>query len=87
MTEAEAIKAAAQKREFPETMEIFARIRAAMAEQLFKTKVSETVIREELFLKVQTLDAMIGEMEMLLANSASEDAVTDYIEALATTGE
>jgi hypothetical protein len=87
MTEAEARKAQAQAREFPETMEIMDRIRSALAEKLFKTDVLDKSTREEIFLRVQTLDAMKQEMEALLAASASEQDISQYIESLATTGE
>lgn len=86
MTEEQQIKANAQRREFPETMEIMARIRAALAERLFKTAVNAHIEREELFLRVQTLDAMTTEMGNLLATNASEDAINEYVESIATTG-
>lgn len=85
MTEEQTLKAQAQAREFPETMEIMGRIRDALAAQLFKTKVSETQIREDLYLRVQTLDAMKNEMGILLAEGASEIAINEHIKSLATT--
>ena len=87
MTEEQALKAKAQAREFPETIEIMSRIRAAMAERLFKTAIADTQIREDLYLRVQTLDAMKDEMQMLLANDAGEKAIEAYVESLATTGD
>lgn len=87
MSEDEETKARAQAREFPETMEIMRRIRAAMAERLFTTKVSERDIREDLYLRVQTFDAMMNEMGATLANLSSEEAIKEYVKQLATTGE
>lgn len=86
MTEDEAIKARAQQREFPETMEIFGNIRTALAAKLFETKLSDKDIREDLYLRVQTLDAMISEMGQLLSASAGEQAILEYVESIATSG-
>lgn len=86
MTEDQARTALAQNREFPETMAIMARIRAALAERLFQTAVNDKDQREELFLRVQTLDAMQDEMKKLLATNASEKAMEEYAERIATTG-
>ena len=86
MTEEETLKARAQAREFPETMEIMDRIRSALAERLFKTEVLDTKTREEIFLRVQTLDAMKLEMSSLLAAKASDDQIAAYIKELATSG-
>lgn len=85
MTEEQARKAQAQSREFPETMEIMDRIRNALAERVFKTPVNAVQERENLYLRVQTLDAMKAEMESLLAGTASEKAVQEYVSSLATT--
>jgi hypothetical protein len=85
MTDESAIrKLSAQAREFPETMEIMDRVRNVMAAQLFKTPLGATSEREALYLRVATLDAMKIEMESLLAVSASDKAIRDYAEALAT---
>jgi hypothetical protein len=86
MTEEDTLKARAQAREFPETMEIMDRIRSALAERLFKTEVLDTKTREEIFLRVQTLDAMKLEMSSLLAAKASDDQIAAYIKELATSG-
>jgi len=86
LTEEETLKARAQAREFPETMEIMDRIRSALAERLFKTEVLDTKTREEIFLRVQTLDAMKLEMSSLLAAKASDDQIAAYIKELATSG-
>lgn len=86
MTEDETRKAKAQFREFPESMEIMDRIRGALAEKMFKTDVLDTKLREEIFLRVQTLDAMKQEMISILAGNASEQDIAAYIEKLATTG-
>lgn len=85
MTEEQAAKASAQRREFPETMEIMGRIRAALAERLFKTAITAKDEREDLFLRVQAIDAMTGEMQTLLAGAASEAEIAAYVESLATT--
>lgn len=86
MTEEQALKARSQAREFPETMEIMARIRAALADRVFKTPISAQTEREDLYLRVQTLDAMMEEMQSLLTTGASEKAVDEYAEQIATTG-
>lgn len=86
MTEEQAHKAKAQAREFPETLEIMGRIRNALAAKLFKTALSATQEREDLYLRVQTLDAMTDEMAQLLASNAGEKAITEYVESFATTG-
>lgn len=85
MTEEQARKAKAQAREFPETMEILARVRAALAERVFLTPVSAHQEREDLYTRVQALDALKTEMEALLANNAGEQAIQEYVESLATT--
>lgn len=87
MTEEQAHKAKAQAREFPETLEIMGRIRAALAARLFKTPLAATQEREDIYLRVQTLDAMNDEMASLLAANAGEKAIAEYIESIATTGE
>lgn len=85
MTEEQALKANAQRREFPETMEIMGRVRAALAEAVFKTPIAAKDIREDLYTRVQAIDAMTDEMGKLLATNASEDAIKAYVEELATT--
>lgn len=87
MTEDKFHKAQAQAREFPETMEILDRIRAALAEKLFQTAILDKAAREEIYLRVQSLDAMKNEMQTLLAGNASEEAMREYAESLATTAE
>lgn len=86
MTEEQAKKAQAQAREFPEAMEILGRIRDALAAKLFQTAVLDRDTREELYLRVQSLDAMKSEMTSLLAANAGERAIAEYVESLATTG-
>lgn len=86
MTEEQAREAQAQAREFPEALKIIDRIRAALAERVFQTAISAQQEREDLYTRVQALDALKSEMESLLANSASEKAITEYIESLATSG-
>lgn len=85
VTEDQAKKAQAQAREFPETMEILGRIRDALAAKLFQTAVLDRDTREELYLRVQSLDAMKTEMAALLAASAGDKAIQEYVESLATT--
>lgn len=85
MTEDQARKAQAQAqaREFPETIEILERVRAALAEQVFKTPVTAAAQREDLYTRVQALDALLNEMTAILASNASEKAITEYAESLA----
>lgn len=85
MTEEQARKAQAQQREFPETMEILARVRDALAAKVFETKVGDTAIREDLYTRVQALDALSGEMALILATNAGEKAIEEYAERIATT--
>lgn len=81
-------KLAAQMREFPQTMEMMQRIRDAMAAQVFLTKLGDVTIRENLFLRVQTLDAMMSQMAELLRLGADEKLIEAHIKSLtATTGE
>lgn len=86
MTEDQAIKAASQRREFPETMEIMGRIREALAAKLFLTPVNARDEREALYIRVQAIDAMTGEMSNILTTTASEKDIAEYVESLATTG-
>jgi hypothetical protein len=85
MTEEQARKTKAQAREFPETLEILGRIRAALAERLFRTAVLDRDTREELYIRVQSLDAMTDEMAKLLAENAGQTSIEQYVESLATT--
>jgi hypothetical protein len=83
MTEDQALKAAAQNREFPETLEIIDRIRNALAAKVFETPVLARDVREELYLRVQSLDAMRTEMQNILTANSSEEAIRAYAEKLA----
>lgn len=83
MTEDQAMKARAQAREFPETLEIIDRIRSALAAKVFETPISAKDIREELYLRVQSLDAMKTEMQSLLTANSSEEAIQAYAAELA----
>lgn len=83
MTEDEKRKLQAQTREFPETVEIIDRIRDALAARLFKTAVLDSKSREEIYLRVQSLDAMKEEMQRILAEGASEKAIEAYAASLA----
>lgn len=85
MTEDQAIKAQAQGREFPETMEILGKVRDALAAHLFQTKLSEQSAREDIYTRVQALDALRNEMATVLASNASEKAIEAYAESIATT--
>lgn len=87
MTEDQARKAQAQQREFPETMEILGRVRDALAARVFQTKVADQAIREDLYTRVQTLDALRDEMALILANNAGEEAIEAYIATLAKAAE
>jgi len=86
MTEDQARKAKGQDREFPETMEILARVREALAARLFLTAIGEAAIREDLYTRVQALDALQTEMAAILATNASEKAMAEYAESIAPTG-
>lgn len=86
MTEDEARKANAQNREFPETLEILARVRDALAAKLFQTTLDQKVAREDIYTRVQALDALKTEMERILATNGSEQDIAAYIETLPTTG-
>jgi hypothetical protein len=86
MTEDEAHKARAQAREFPETMEILGKVRNLLAAKLFETNISERDAREDIYTRVQALDALQSEMASILATNASEDEIRAYIETLATSG-
>ena len=86
MTEDQARKAQAQAREFPETMEILAKVRAALAEQVFLTPVNASAQREDLYTRVQAIDALIGEMNAILTGIKSDEEYRKYAESVATTG-
>lgn len=85
MTEDQARKVEAQSREFPHTLEIIQRVRDAMAAQLFQTKVGESAIREGIFLRVQTLDAMMMEMQGIMRLKGDDKAIEEYVKRLAAT--
>lgn len=86
MTEDQAIKAASQRREFPETMEQLGRIRDALAAKLFTTPISAKDVREDIYTRVQAIDALTAEMSNILTTTASEPQIAAYVESLATTG-
>lgn len=85
MTEEQARKAQAQAREFPETMEILDRVRAALAEQVFLTPISASAIREDLYTRVQAIDALRTEMNTILTGIKAEKDYREYAESIATT--
>lgn len=85
MTDEQKATARAQSREFPETMALLSRIRAALAEQLFQTKVLDTKAREEIYIRVVSLDAMTNEMQTILAGIASDKEIEEYAKQFATT--
>jgi hypothetical protein len=85
MTEDQAIKAQAQSREFPETMEILGRVRGALVEQVFKTPVGASAQREDLYTRVQAIDALIVEMDTILTGIKADRDYTAYAESIATT--
>lgn len=85
MTEEQARKAQAQSREFPETMEILDRVRIALAEQVFLTPISASAVREDLYTRVQAIDALRTEMNTILTGIKSEKDYREYAESIATT--
>jgi hypothetical protein len=87
MTEEQARKAQAQQREFPETLEILGRVREALAARLFLTAIGDSAIREDLYTRVQAIDALRDEMASILASNAGERAYEEYAERIATTGQ
>lgn len=86
MTEEEARKADAQNREFPETIEILGKLRDKLAERLFQTNIADKDLREDIYTRVQALDALRNEMAAILTANGSEKQMRAYIESLATTG-
>lgn len=86
MTEEEARKAQSQSREFPETLEILGHIRDRLAAKLFETNLSERDAREDIYTRVQAIDALRNEMTSILASYASEQHLSKYIESIATSG-
>lgn len=87
MTEEQARKAQAQAREFPETMEILAKVRAALAEQVFLTPISASAVREDLYTRVQAIDALRVEMDSILTGFRADKDYREYAESVATTAE
>lgn len=85
MTEEQTLKAKAQAREFPETMEILGKVRAALAEQVFLTPVSAMAVREDLYTRVQAIDALTKEMTTILTNFKADADYRAYAESIATT--
>ena len=85
MTDAEAKKARAQDREFPETLEILGRIRTALATRMFQTNVGDSTEREAIFLRVQTIDAMTQEIEEILRTNKAGKELDEYAAKFATT--
>lgn len=85
MTEEQALKAKEQSREFPQTMEILAKVRAALAEQVFKTPVSASAQREDLYTRVQAIDALMSEMNSILTGIKSDEDYRKYAASVATT--
>lgn len=85
MTEEQAHKSQAQAREFPETLEILAKVRAALAEQVFLTPINASAVREDLYTRVQAIDALMTEMTSILTDIQSDKDYRAYAERLATT--
>lgn len=85
MTEEQAREARAQSTEFPKTMEILARVRTALAEQVFRTPVNASAAREDLYTRVQAIDALTSEMQTILTGIKSDEDYRKYAESLATT--
>ncbi len=86
MTEDQARKAQAQAREFPETMEILGKVRDALAAQVFKTPVSAQAVREDLYTRVQAIDALREQMAVILTGIKADADYTKYAESVATSG-
>jgi len=86
LTEDEARKAQAQNREFPETLEVLGRVRDALASKLFLTTLDQQPVREDIYTRVQALDALRDEMARILATNASEKDIEAYLQTLPTTG-
>lgn len=85
MTEEQARKAQAQSKEFPQTKEILAKVRTALAEQVFLTPVNASAAREDLYTRVQAIDALMVEMDTILTGIKSDEAYRKYAESIATT--
>lgn len=85
MTEDQARKAQAQGREFPETLEILAKVRTALAEQVFLTPVNASAVREDLYTRVQAIDALCKEMSTILTGIKADADYRAYAESIATT--
>jgi hypothetical protein len=83
VTEDQARKAQAQSREFPETMEILGRVRDALAAQVFLTPVSASAAREDLYTRVQAIDALCIEMNTILTGIQADKDYTAYAESVA----
>lgn len=83
MTEEEQKTRKAQLREFPETMAALLRVREALAARVFKTPVSASKEREDLYTRVQALDAMLPEMMTVLNGATDDDAIEAYAKAVA----
>jgi hypothetical protein len=77
-------KAAAQcKREYQQTEAAFDAVRAALVEKLFATKLDEPLVREKLYLAVQSLDAVRVCMEQVITTGEIERHVEETRELLA----
>lgn len=87
MTEDQARKAQAQAREFPETMEILGRVRDALAAQVFLTPIAASAQREDLYTRVQAIDALRVEMDKILTGIKADKDYTEYAESVAATTE
>ena len=70
----------AAKKEYPETLAGFARVRAAATEKIFATKPNEKEKREEIYRLVYILGAV--ERELLTAMGQGNEEIESYIERL-----
>ena len=68
-------------------MEILTKVRDALAEQVFKTPVSASAVREDLYTRVQAIDALTAQMGSILTGIRSDEEYRKYAESVATTGE
>jgi hypothetical protein len=71
----------ATRLEFPEMEKAFARVREALVDKTFSTRINDTTERERLFLAVQTLDAVKSAMVEMMG--VGSDDIEKYIKQIA----
>lgn len=72
------------EREFKEVEAAFDAVRAACVARVFETPTSASDQREQLYMAVQSLDAVRKAMRMVIDNGQIEQAAKEAAEALAT---